>query len=75
MEEPKVKPWGNESRVFVEEGNSIASRFFLLCLIAVCRNTIWFIENPQSSRLVFFPVLKYLYQHRIRVQMGRWPET
>ena len=69
----RARPWGEEHREFVQQGNCLGSRFALLICIAVVRRAVYLIENPQCSILFWLPPLKWLLQKAaLHSQAVRW---
>lgn len=54
---------GDEREKCVLFGNQIAARFALLCLVAYVLKAHHVVEQPTSSRLVFFPYMQFIWQH------------
>lgn len=65
------QPFGNRLRAWVQLGNTLASRFFILAALSVARKGFYAIENPGQSRLIWFPYYRILAQY-IPHFKGRW---
>ena len=55
-------PCGDESSKFVMEGNGMAAREALLCLLVAALFGSWCIEQPSSSLLFRHPRMQWLCQ-------------
>jgi hypothetical protein len=53
-------PEGNEALECVRRANAMASRFILLAMIALARGCHFVVEQPSSSRLPIYPIVRNL---------------
>ena len=62
------------SRKQLQDGNCLLSRVVLLCMLCTCLAGTWFIEQPASSRLVWYPRWEsFLVSKWLRVwRVGWW---
>ena len=51
---------GDLDRAFVQKGNNIATATAFLLMVASVRGVLCVLENPPSSRIFKFPVMKYV---------------
>lgn len=54
---------GDERVDFVLKGNIIAARFALLCLVSIVLKAHHVVEQPSSSKLVFYPYMQFIWQN------------
>jgi len=57
----------------LEDGNCLCSRSLLLCLLATALDMTWMIEQPASSRIIFYPRFEQLiYLQNLQVYSTGW---
>ena len=66
----KQKPRGDMSQQVCKDGNCIASRSALGCLLAVSRSVFWAMEQPGSSVLPYLAEMRWLVDKPTRVSVA-----
>lgn len=72
----KRRPLGRPDSQAVRDGNVLAARAFLLCLLASCKGIWWVLEQPTTSLMHEHPMFKHLAKlvgiRRIRINMSSY---
>lgn len=66
-----VTPWGDTSLEYIQLGNCLASRTILLCLLCSALRGKFYLEQPGSSLLGWFPRMEMLTS-TVRLWLGCW---
>ena len=68
----EMLPWGDASKLSVQQGNCMMSRALLLAMLVECLGGIYMIEQPASSRLVVYPRFQWLVRNSARLFRTAW---
>ncbi|CAL1130604.1 unnamed protein product [Cladocopium goreaui] len=70
------RPLGRSDSKAVEDGNILAARALVLCLLASAKAMFWCLEQPASSLMYLHPCFQFLIRllgmHRLRVNMSNY---
>lgn len=67
-----VTPWGNDFLQSVADGNMLMSRAVLLCLLVDTLGGVFVLEQPATSRIVWYPRFEWLHRQVEKVYMTAW---
>ncbi|CAK9090432.1 Uncharacterized protein SCF082_LOCUS42649 [Durusdinium trenchii] len=72
----RTRPLGRTDSQAVRDGNLLAARAVLLCLLCSCKAMFWVLEQPGSSIMHLHPLFQRLMRlvtvHQLRVPMSRF---
>ena len=72
----RTRPLGRKDSGAVRDGNVLAARALVLCILAAAKGCFWLLEQPASSIMELHPLfqaaIRLLGMHRLCIAMGRY---